>query len=139
MKEALKVECLRWCNQGQRFDEAANFIVRGYVYLANFMPDELAERASPSRRRELIEKLKSPPMARSDSKAQRTATLATLAEMKDNAQAGITACDWREARMSELNIEWNLFVERFRSQYVAVEEEVDAYTTSMGKSAPEKK
>ena len=43
MKEALKVECLRWCNHGRDFDESSEFIGKGYIMLAQFLPDESYE------------------------------------------------------------------------------------------------
>jgi hypothetical protein len=106
MKEAFKVECLRMCNLGADFDKTAELLLPGYMRLANFLPDDLAEKASPARRRELC--------ARLGTALNSPSVLQSLQEV---AHAGKTACNYSEARMNELNIEWNLFVERFRKKY----------------------
>jgi hypothetical protein len=94
MKEALKVECLNWCNHGKDFDESCQFIATGYLMLAHFLPDELAEKASLER-------------AVSDD-------LDVLREYRDGATA---AGGFSERRMNELSTEWNEFQKKHRAKY----------------------
>lgn len=94
MKEALKVECLNWCNHGRDFGESCEFISTGYSMLAQFLPDELAEQASLER-------------AESDD-------VEVLRVYREAARA---ADEFSERRMNELNAEWNEFQERFHNKY----------------------
>jgi hypothetical protein len=109
MKEAFKVECLRMCNHGASFDKTAELLLPGYISLANFLPDDLAEKASPSRRTELCVRPGTAQASPSD-----------LQSLQEVLHAGKTACNYSLARMNEMNIEWNLFVERFRKNYSSV-------------------
>jgi len=94
MKEALKVECLNWCNHGKDFDESCEFIATGYAMLARFLPDELAEKAS-------LERAESEDME-------------VLRVYREAARA---AGEFSERRMNELNAEWNEFREEYRDKY----------------------
>jgi len=98
MKEALKVECLNWCNHGKDFDESCEFIATGYMMLAQVLPDELAEKASPERRPDGAES--------EDMEALRVWCAA--------AKAAGELC---ERRANELNAEWNEFQEEYRDKY----------------------
>ena len=99
MKEALKVECLNWCNYGARFDESSEFILQGLLLLANFVPDDLAEKASREAMRDGAEG--------GDREAFEAAKRALA-----------VAQDLALQRLRELNIEWNGFVKEYRDKYV---------------------
>lgn len=120
MKEAFKVECLRLCNHGARFDEVAERIRQGYYRLANFLPDELAEKASLDRRIELREKAETF-RSRNDSEAYRAAEHVHQAACR----AGQAASEVMIWKLDELNIEWNEFENKYRDRYVQLEKEVD--------------
>ncbi len=94
MKEALKVECLNWCNHGKDFDESCQFIATGYAMLARFLPDELAEKASLER-------------AVSDD----------LDVLREYREAATAAGGFSEHRINDLNTEWNEFQEKYRAKY----------------------
>ena len=100
MKEALMVECLNWCNHGRDFDDSCQFIVVGYMCLANFLPDELAETASLDAASELIR-------------------VGDMEGLKANAEAGKAANELRERSMNTLNAEWNDFVKTHRNKYTS--------------------
>ena len=94
MKEALKVECLNWCNHGRDFDESCDFIGRGYVMLNRFVRDELA----PQRPRILPDG--------SHIEALRAYYVAFQA-----------ASEYIDRRTTELYVEWDEFRKKYRGTY----------------------
>lgn len=94
MKEALKVECLNWCNLGGDFDENCELIGRGFIMLSRFLPDELAEKT-----------YKLPDLSNVD--ARRAYNVASRA-----------ANEFSERRMKELNAEWNEFRKKYRTEQI---------------------
>jgi hypothetical protein len=100
MKEALKVECLTWCNNGKDFDETCEFMVQGYLRLANFFPDEMAEKASRAAMRRAIASLNSEALTACQ-------------------EASRVAGELSERRMEELNVEWSEFLCKYRVKYVS--------------------
>jgi hypothetical protein len=94
MKEALKVECLNWCNLGGDFDENCELIGTGFIMLSRFLPDELAEKT-----------YKLPDLSNVD--ARRAYNVASRA-----------ANDFIERRMKELNAEWNEFRKKYRTEQI---------------------
>jgi hypothetical protein len=100
MKEALMVECLNWCNHGEDFDDSCNFMWAGCVHLANFVPDELAEKTSLEAAKEFLRIL-------------------DMESLKANTEARTAAVELRERRMNALNVEWAEFVKTHQGKYVS--------------------
>jgi hypothetical protein len=94
MKEALKVECLNWCNLGGDFDENCELIGTGFIMLSRFLPDELAEKT-----------YKLPDLSNVD--ARRAYNVASRA-----------ANEFIERRTKELNAEWNEFRKKYRTEQI---------------------
>ncbi|KKL14597.1 hypothetical protein LCGC14_2514050, partial [marine sediment metagenome] len=116
MKEALKVECLRMCDQGGRFDDNCEAIVGCFMQLAYIVPDDLAEKAS--QRREAMDTLCSTEV--SDTEAY-NAAVDTLRVA--TSQPGTDVSHLRIQNMNELNVEWNAFVKKYRDKYIQLEDE----------------
>jgi hypothetical protein len=94
MKEALKVECLNWCNLGGDFDENWELIRTGVIRLSCFVPDELAE------------------------KTRKSPDSSNLEELKAYLAASRAADEIIERRTNELNVEWNEFRRRYRTEQI---------------------
>jgi hypothetical protein len=92
MKEALKVECLNWCNLGGDFDENCELIGTGFIMLSWFLPDELAEKTN-----------KSPDLSNVDARRAYN-------------EASRAANEFIERRTNELNAEWNEFKKKYRTE-----------------------
>ena len=94
MKEALKVECLNWCNLGGDFDENWELIGTGVIRLSWFVPDEIAE------------------------KTRKSPDSSNLEELKAYLAASRAADEIIERRTNELNVEWNEFRRRYRTEQI---------------------
>ena len=99
MKEAIKQECLNWCNHdGKDVDETFDFMASGYLQLAKFVPDEMAEAASLETSRNALEN-------------------ENIEAFKAAQQTSSATLDLVERKMEELNADWNDFRMKFRSKY----------------------
>jgi hypothetical protein len=94
MKEALKVECLNWCNLGEDFDESWELIGKGVIRLSCFVPDELAE------------------------KTRKLPDSSNLEELRAYLAASRAADEIIERRTNELNVEWDDFRSRYRKPQI---------------------
>lgn len=92
MKEALKVECLNWCNLGRDFDEGWESMRTWIIRLSCFVPDELAE------------------------KTRKLPDSSNLEELKAYLAASRAADEIIERKTNELNVEWNEFRRRYRTE-----------------------
>jgi len=94
MKEALKVECLNWSNLGEDFDESWEFIGTGVKRLSCFVPDELAE------------------------KTRKLPDSSNIEELRAYLVASRAADEIIERRTNELNVEWNEFRRKYRTEQI---------------------
>lgn len=95
MKEALKVECLNWTNLGGDFDENWELIGTAVIKLSCFVPDELAE------------------------KTRKFPGTSNIEAMKAYFVASRAADEIIERRTNELNVEWNEFRKKYRTEQIA--------------------